>query len=67
MVEKTAQTAHLLFFYLTLQISALDQELIEVDPDTKEMLKMLVSVEHISLLFLVTVNKILLSTCRHID
>lgn len=26
------------------QVSALDQELIEVDPDTKEMLKLLVSI-----------------------
>lgn len=26
-----------------MQVSALDQELIEVDPDTKEMLKLLVS------------------------
>lgn len=28
---------------LSVQVSALDQELIEVDPDTKEMLKLLVS------------------------
>lgn len=28
---------------LPVQVSALDQELIEVDPDTKEMLKLLVS------------------------
>lgn len=31
-------------FVLVLQISALDRELIEVDTDTKEMLKLLVSV-----------------------
>lgn len=37
-----------LFLVFVLQISALDQELIEVDPDTKEMLKMLVS-KHILL------------------
>ena len=30
----------------TLQVSALDQELIEVDPDTKEMLKLLVSLRY---------------------
>lgn len=35
------QENHLLL--LILQVSALDQEPIEVDPDTKEMLKMLVS------------------------
>ena len=31
------------------EVSALDQELIEVDPDTKEMLKMLVSLKHVEL------------------
>lgn len=31
------------FFTAPVQVSALDQELIEVDPDTKEMLKLLVS------------------------
>lgn len=30
-------------FTTPVQVSALDQELIEVDPDTKEMLKLLVS------------------------
>lgn len=30
-------------FTAPVQVSALDQELIEVDPDTKEMLKLLVS------------------------
>lgn len=30
------------FFTASVQVSALDQELIEVDPDTKEMLKLLV-------------------------
>lgn len=30
------------------QVSALDQELIEVDPDTKEMLKLLVSLSNSS-------------------
>lgn len=34
-----------------LQISALDQEIIEVDPDTKEMLKMLVSLKSRTMLF----------------
>lgn len=29
------------------QVSALDQELIEVDPDTKEMLKLLVSLSSV--------------------
>lgn len=32
---------YLLFFF---QISAIEQDIIEVDPDTKEMLKLLVSI-----------------------
>lgn len=39
-------------FSQPVQVSALDQELIEVDPDTKEMLKLLVSSGSIWLLSL---------------
>lgn len=35
------------FSFLCVQVSALDQELIEVDPDTKEMLKLLVSLSSV--------------------
>jgi len=41
------------------QVSALDQELIEVDPDTKEMLKLLVS---LFIVLVLTVNTALVPT-----
>jgi len=41
--EKLWCDARLTDDFLPVQVSALDQELIEVDPDTKEMLKLLVS------------------------
>lgn len=40
---KNVVMANVIPVCLSVQVSALDQELIEVDPDTKEMLKLLVS------------------------
>lgn len=40
------RTLNSLFTFSFEQISALDREIIEVDPDTKDMLKMLVSSRH---------------------
>lgn len=40
---KNVVMANVIPMCLSVQVSALDQELIEVDPDTKEMLKLLVS------------------------